>query len=198
MANQFSRTISIVDLTQRKELDLLTPRRNGVPNRMTMSDGHLYAIVDETVEIFDIRLKKSIKSINKVFGPSDLTVASNEKFVYVVNNKKNRLGVIDTINQIVIKEIPVGLSPVQVAVSKGFHPGRDLIFVVNQGDSTLTMLEIWANEVGLFEAWQAEVATEPIKVGFMPLGIAVTTDKVYVVLQEDSVIESIGVLVYVS
>ena len=134
-------------------------------------------------------MKKSIKSINKVFGPSDLTVASNEKFVYVVNNKKNRLGVIDTINQIVIKEIPVGLSPVQVAVSKGFHPGRDLIFVVNQGDSTLTMLEIWANEVGLFEAWQAEVATEPIKVGFMLLGIAMTTDKVYVVLQEDSVIE---------
>ena len=89
----------------------------------------------------------------------------------------------------VIKEIPVGLSPVQVAVSKGFHPGRDLIFVVNQGDSILTMLEIWANEVGLFEAWQAEVATEPIKVGFMLLGIAVATDKVYVVLQEDSVIE---------
>ena len=51
------------------------------------------------------------------------------------------------------------------------------------------MLETWINEVGLFEAWQAEVATEPIKVGFMPFGIAVTTDKVYVVLQEDSVIE---------
>ena len=55
---------------------------------MTMSNGHLYAIVDETVEIFDIRLKKSIKSINTVFGPSDLAVASNQKFVYVVNNKK--------------------------------------------------------------------------------------------------------------
>ena len=156
---------------------------------MTMSNGHLYAIVDETMEIFDIRLKKSIKSINKVFGPSDLAVSSNQKFVYVVNNKKNSLGIIDTIKQMVIKEIPVGLSPVQVAVSKGFHLGRDLIFVVTQGDSTLTMLEIWANEVGLFEAWQAEVATEPIKVGFMPLGIAVTIDKVYVVLQEDSVIE---------
>ena len=156
---------------------------------MTMSDGHLYAIVDETAEIFDIRLKKSIKSINTVFGPSDLAVASKQKFVYVVNNKKNSLGVIDNVNQVVIKEIPVGLSPVRVAVSKGFHPGRDLIFVVNQGDSTLTMLETWTNEVGLFEAWQAEVATEPIKVGFMPLGIAVTTDKVYVVLQEDSVIE---------
>ena len=51
------------------------------------------------------------------------------------------------------------------------------------------MLETWTNEVGLFEAWQAEVAPQPIKVGFMPLGISVTTDKVYVVLQEDSVIE---------
>ena len=156
---------------------------------MMMSNDHLYAIVDGTVEIFDTRLKKSIKRINKVFGPSDLAISSNRKFVYVVNNKKNSLGVIDTVNQVVIKEIPVGLSPVRVAVSKGFHPGRDLIFVVNQGDSTLTMLETWTNEVGLFEAWQAEVAPQPIKVGFMPLGISVTTDKVYVVLQEDSVIE---------
>ena len=189
VANQSSRTISVVDLDQRKEIGLLTPSRNGVPNRMMMSNDHLYAIVDGTVEIFDTRLKKSIKRINKVFGPSDLAISSNRKFVYVVNNKKNSLGVIDTVNQVVIKEIPVGLSPVRVAVSKGFHPGRDLIFVVNQGDSTLTMLETWTNEVGLFEAWQAEVAPQPIKVGFMPLGISVTTDKVYVVLQEDSVIE---------
>ena len=76
-------------------------------------------------------MKKSIKIINKVFGPSDLAVSSNQKFVYVVNNKKNSLGVIDTIKQMVIKEIPIGLSPVRVTVSKGFHPGRDLIFVVN-------------------------------------------------------------------
>ena len=124
VANQSSRTISVVDLDQRKEIGLLTPSRNGVPNRMMMSNDHLYAIVDGTVEIFDTRLKKSIKRINKVFGPSDLAISSNRKFVYVVNNKKNSLGVIDTVNQVVIKEIPVGLSPVRVAVSKGFHPGR--------------------------------------------------------------------------
>ena len=189
VANQSSRTISVVDLGQRKEIGLLIPLRSGIPNRMVLTNGYLYAIVGETIEIFDTRSNRSVKSINGVFGPLDLAASSNQKFVYVVNNKRNSLSIIDTINQVVIKEIPVGSSPVRVAVSKGFHPNRDLIFVVNQGDSTVTMLETRANEVSPFEVWQAEVAAEPIKVGFMPLGICVTTDKVYIVRKEDSVIE---------
>ena len=189
VANQSSRTISVVDLGQRKEIGLLIPLRNRIPNRMVLTHGYLYAIVGETVEIFDTRSNRSIKSINSVFGPSDLATSSNQQFVYVVNNKRNSLSIIDAINQVVIKEISVGFSPVRVAVSQGFHPNRDLIFVVNQGDSTITMLETRTNEVRPFEVWQAEVAAEPIKVGFMPLGICVTTDKVYVVRKEDSVIE---------
>ena len=189
VANQSSRTISVVDLGQQKEIGLLIPLRSGIPNRMVLTNGYLYAIVGETIEIFDTRSNRSVKSINSVFGPLDLAASSNQKFVYVVNNKRNSLSIIDTINQVVIKEVPVGSSPVRVALSKGFHPNRDLIFVVNQGDFTVTMLETRANEVSPFEVWQAEVAAEPIKVGFMPLGVCVTTDKVYIVRKEDSVIE---------
>ena len=95
------------------------------------------------------------------------------------------MGVIDTMSRSVVQEIPVGPSPVRVAVSKGFHQHQDLIYVVNQGDSTITMIESW--ETG--EEWQAQVAPEPIKVGFMPFGICAIQDKVYVVIRENSAID---------
>ena len=85
VANQSSRTISVVDLGQRKEIGLLIPLRSGIPNRMVLTNGYLYAIVGETIEIFDTRSNRSVKSINGVFGPLDLAASSNQKFVYVVN-----------------------------------------------------------------------------------------------------------------
>jgi hypothetical protein len=53
--------------------------------------------------------------------------------------------------------------------------------VVNQSESTISLVE----QIG--ERWV--VAEEKIEVGFNPLGITAIQDKVYVVIQEDAVIQ---------
>ena len=59
-----------------------------------------------------------------------------------------------------------------------------MIYIVNQGDSTISIIE----QIGT--DWK--VAEEEIKVGFNPRGIVAIPGKVYVVLQEDSIIEVLG------
>ena len=71
--------------------------------------------------------------------------------------------------------------PVRAAI------GQDsILYVVNQGDSTVSIV----SQLG----GQFTVAEKTLSVGFNPLGIAVLPDgsKLYLVLQEDSVIEVFG------
>ena len=81
----------------------------------------------------------------------------------------------------VVKTVKVGPLPVRAAI------GQDgILFVVNQGDSTVSIIYQLDG--------QFSVAEEILSVGFNPLGIAVLPDgsKLYLVLQEDSVIEVFG------
>ena len=66
VANQSSRTISIIDLEKRKEIGLLVPFQRNAPGRMVLVDNNLYVIVGESIEVFDTRLKKHLKIIRNV------------------------------------------------------------------------------------------------------------------------------------
>ena len=113
----------------------------------------------------------------------DLIASTDQQFVYVANSQTDSIGVIDVKTRSIVKEITVGAIPVRLAVTKGFRAQSDLIFVVNQGRATITMIESHQG------TWQVSKEQDWIEVGFMPIGIAATQDKVFVVLQEDSVIE---------
>ena len=181
VSNRDAKTISVVDLDQRKEIGLIP--LNGECNRMVLINSDLYVIVDNSVAIIDTRLKRVLKTIKKVFMPIDLAASTDQRFVYVANSQTDSIGVIDVKTRSIVKEITVGAIPVRLAVTKGFRLQSDLIFVVNQGAATITMIESHQG------TWQVSKEQDWIEVGFMPLGIAATQDKVYVVLQEDSVIE---------
>ena len=181
VSNRDAKTISVVDLDQQKEIGLIP--LNGECNRMVLTHNDLYVIADNSIVVIDTRLKRVLKTIKKVFMPTDLAASTDQRFVYVANSQTDSIGVIDVKTRSIVKELTVGAIPIRVAVTKGFRPQSDLIFVVNQGAATITMIESHQG------TWQVSKEQDWIKVGFMPLGIAATQDKVYVVLQEDSIIE---------
>ena len=91
------------------------------------------------------------------------------------------ISIVSLSKKTVVQTVKVGSLPVRAAI------GQDgILYVVNQGDSTVSIVSQLNG--------QFTVAEKTLSVGFNPLGIAVLPDgsKLYLVLQEDSVIEVFG------
>ena len=179
VSNRDSQSISVVDLASRKVIDSIL--LDGAPERIAFAKEEIYLIKEGQVLIVDLRLRKVVKTIREVFDPTDLAVSPDQQYVYVVNSGNNSLSVVETNSRSVITEVKVGNFPIRATVISRFQSESDLILVVNQAESTVSLVE----QIG--KRWV--VAEEEIEVGFNPLGIAATKDKVYVVVQENSVIE---------
>ena len=178
VSNRESGNISIIDLNQRKLIEEI--HVGNTPGRLELVDNELYCTTEVGVAVIDTRLKQVTKTIRNVgLGPIDLV--SDGKYLYVVNNLSSDVSVVDISKKTVVKTVKVGPLPVRAAI------GQDgILFVVNQGDSTVSIIYQLDG--------QFSVAEETLSVGFNPLGIAVLPDgsKLYLVLQEDSVIEVFG------
>jgi YVTN family beta-propeller protein len=86
---------------------------------------------------------------------------------YITNQNPNTVSVIDTATDTVIATIPVGVTPVGVAVS----PDGSKVYVTNVSDTTVSVIDTATNTVS---------ATVPV--GLRPFGVAVSPDgsKVYI------------------
>ena len=177
VSNRESGNISIIDLNQRKLIDVI--HVGNTPGRLELLDNELYCTTEVGIAVIDTRLKQVTKTIRNVgLGPIDLV--SDSKYLYVVNNLSGDVSVVGISNKRVVQTVKVGPLPVRAAI------GQDgILYVVNQGDSTVSIVH-QLNGQGQFS-----VAEETLSVGFNPLGIAVLPDgsKLYLVLQEDSAIE---------
>ena len=178
VSNRESGNISIIDLGQRKLIDVI--HVDNTPGRLELVDSELYCATEVGVAIINTRLKQVTKTIRNVgLGPIDLV--SDNKYLYVVNNLSGDISIVSLSKKTVVQTVKVGSLPVRAAI------GQDgILYVVNQGDSTVSIV----SQLG----GQFTVAEKTLSVGFNPLGIAVLPDgsKLYLVLQEDSVIEVFG------
>jgi YVTN family beta-propeller protein len=190
VANEDSNTISVIALGNRSVLTEI-PAGNS-PNALVLVDSALYVTTRDAVLVIDTRLRQLRQTIRNVgLNPMALAASPTGRYIYVVNNGSSDISVIDTVTRSVIDTVRVGPLPVRVAVTKGYRPGDGaLVYVVNQGDSTVSLVTMPDGENG--RRWQT--AEETIPVSFNPKGIAVTPDgsKIYVVIQEDSIVEVLG------
>jgi LPXTG-motif cell wall-anchored protein len=122
-------------------------------------------------------MKKVIKGIFLFFLCLIPALAGATPYAYIPNKTTNNVSVIDTATDNVIALIPVGNSPMCVAV----NPSGSRVYVTNQNDRSVTVIETSTNTV---------VATIPLGTGppFSPFGLAVNPSgtRVYVVNQSGS------------
>ena len=182
VANYDSKTISILNLGNRQEVGVVALQSS--PSRMAIVGADLYVVTENSIAVVDLRLRRVIKNIRNVVNPADVVASTDQRFAYVVNSGNDNLLVVDTKSRTIVQKIQVGVFPIRLAIRKGFRGKGDMIYVVNQGNSTISIIE----QIGT--DWK--VAEEEIKVGFNPRGIVAIPGKVYVVLQEDSIIEVLG------
>jgi len=88
-------------------------------------------------------------------------VAHAAYYAYIPNAADNTVSVIDTEQEAVVATIPVGRSPVGVAV----HPSGRKVYVTNQGDHTLSIIDVLSRSV-----------SKTVAVGARPHGVAVHPD----------------------
>ena len=89
------------------------------------------------------------------------TAVSGGPFAYVVNNGSHTVSVIDLATNKVIGAIPVGLSPIGVAIT----PDGTRAYVTSAGDNTVSVIDLSTNTV----------VGAPIPVS-SPVGVAITPD----------------------
>ena len=83
-------------------------------------------------------------------------------FAYITNSGDNTVSVLDTATNTVVTIVPVGSSPVGVAV----HPAETFVYVANRGDNTVSILNTTTNTVMA----TVSVASSPVGVAVHPAG----------------------------
>jgi len=103
-------------------------------------------------------------AVNTSGAPITATITvtpSSSGFAYINNYGSNTVSVINTGNNIVVKNIPVQKSPWGVAI----NPDGSKIYVTNQGSNTVSVIDAATNAV---------IST--INVGLMPEGVVISPD----------------------
>ncbi|HET7504950.1 MAG TPA: beta-propeller fold lactonase family protein, partial [Kofleriaceae bacterium] len=93
--------------------------------------------------------------------PKGVAVTPDGSKVYVINNGRNTVSVIDTVSNAVVATIPVGNTPFGLAIS----PDGALVYVINLRGNNISVIDTATNTV-----------TTTIPVGRFPASIAVTPD----------------------
>jgi len=111
-------------------------------------------------------------TVGPKYGPyGGIAVSPDEEFAYVSNFMEGTVSVINTSDNSVIDEIPVGSYPVGISVT----PDDGLYaYVCNLLDDTVSVIRTEDNTV--IDTDPSTVETDPIPVGEGPFGISVTPD----------------------
>lgn len=117
---------------------------SGIPVQFAVraADGHAFLSQDDdgtNVRVIDLATRTFIAAVptvdNHQFG---IGITPDQRFVVVCNFLANSVSIIDPVALQVIATIPVGNLPNSVA----FSPDSKLIFVTNQGDTTVSVIQI--------------------------------------------------------
>jgi YVTN family beta-propeller protein len=74
---------------------------------------------------------------------SGVVVAPDGKYVYVIFQGSNRVAVIKTASNTIVKNVPVGTTPSGIAITPdGFH-----VYVANQGSNSVSVINTAGNKV---------------------------------------------------
>ena len=191
VSNKNSNTVSIIDRNNNELVDVITVGKG--PGAMIISpDGDkLYVAntISNTISVIDTNTNEVIYEIYNSQGanPVDLVISERGDIIYVANYDSNNVGVIDTFSKNVLLVIPVGYSPVRMALNPNrdpSYPAYNELYVTNFNSSTISIIDTYYHRN----------TGRKIHTGANPYGIAVNSDgdTIYVVNNGSTKLQVIG------
>ncbi len=99
--------------------------------------------------------------INLGYTPSDVVLDESRSYLYLVNTNSNRVDIVSTISQKLVKSILVGTTPLAAAMSGD----NSTLYVTNSGVSTVSIIDLGFDAV-----------TQTVALPAKPQGVAVGGD----------------------
>ena len=138
ITNQESNMLDIIDLTQKKNIRQIKVGEKPAGIAIDKINKIVFVSNPESNNISKINLEKNTHDFFFAGNsPMSLYYAHSSKLLYVTNWYENKISVINTLNNKLIKTIDVGKSPAGIFVAE--HLKR--IFVANKDDNTVSVID---------------------------------------------------------
>jgi YVTN family beta-propeller protein len=149
---------------------------SGCPIRLAFDpvNGMIYATTDNGVAVINPKTDSQVTTISLPFSLG-VAVDPSTGYVYVAVASRDYVAVINPSTNTVVNEIVTGISPTNIKI------GGNLMFVVNRGSNTLTIVNLTDDD-----------AIANLPVGNVPQGDCIVGNSIYVANSESSSISIIS------
>ena len=138
ITNQESNMLDIIDLTQKKNIKQIKVGEKPAGIAIDKINKIVFVSNPESNNISKINLEKNVQDFFFA-GNSHMSLyyAHQNKLLYVTNWYENKISVVNTLNNKLIKSIDVGKSPAGIFVAEDLKR----IFVANKDDNTVSVVD---------------------------------------------------------
>lgn len=147
VTNEESGTVSVVDRTKNQVVSVIQVGR--APRGIVVEPEGRRAFVlnggDDTITVIDVNSQAVLHTFNieAQARARELAISPLGRTLYAANTSLNSVSVIDTASLGVTATVPVGISPVAVAVD----PRSTRVLVANQGSNSVSLIDTFSNRV---------------------------------------------------